>query len=804
MQLIHRRLAWRRSTALITLAALAGAGWSPAGAAETATTDDAAGASPPAAGGAVQEVVVTARRREESVSKVPVAVTALGAADLAQRAITTDADLQRSVPGLTIRETFNPNFQNYSIRGQTIDAFSSSRPAVVAYFNDVQTPQGSSSAFYDLSSIQVLKGPQGTLFGRNATGGAVLYSTALPRNTFDGYLTASAGNYGMGGAQGAMDLPLISDTLLVRLAGLISSRDGYVDNLFTGEKLGSARQQSGRITILARPTSRLQLITTYQYSGTRAADVGTEIYTLNPCGVNYNGAYKLNTTVGCFYSPELDKVIGVPGLWNAFLAAHPGVPAGGVPAELALQRAWGPWTTSLDEPEGTRVLGNQITQSLKYEISPDMTFKAIVGYGRQNTHLHGDLDGTPFPIEHNYNYQTGQTGPAFNASDYSEEAQILGTALGGRFKYIGGAYFSQELVRNLINLEVFNITPIVQPTPDSYVYGVHTESQAMFFQGTYDIGDLIHVQNVRFTAGARYTWEQNRIDQYYGSVLYGAPSERETAKDPSWQFGLEYQIFPELLLYVNQRGSWRGGGFNASAPPVDTTAASGGNLFLPETTTDLEAGAKYSGLLWSRPARLNVDVYDQVVDNVQRAAQLASASGNIIAATANVPQAEVTGVEVDGDFAPIAWLRVGGSFAWTDARYTKGNLVLLGNPLTYNSYADTPEFTGDVFVQIGLPVPQAWGALSARGDVYAQSVQYFSNEAFSTQPGTAITGYHLVNLHLDWNGVFGSRYSVSAFANNVANQPYWTGGNAQQDSAGFSVATPGLPRMFGASVTARF
>jgi len=126
------------------------------------------------------EIVVTAQRRSENLEKTPVAVSVVSGEDLSKRQIVSESDLQAAVPGLTVRATSSSEQLNYAIRGQSVDAFSGSRPAVLPYIDEVQVNNNSSTAFYDLASVQVLKGPQGTLFGRNATGGAVLFTTAKP------------------------------------------------------------------------------------------------------------------------------------------------------------------------------------------------------------------------------------------------------------------------------------------------------------------------------------------------------------------------------------------------------------------------------------------------------------------------------------------------------------------------------------------------------------------------------------------------------------------------------------------------
>ncbi len=130
------------------------------------------------------EIIVTARRREESLSKVPIAITAIDGADLAKRAIVNENDLQAAVPGLVIRQNGGIHSFNYSIRGQSVDTFTNSPPSVLPYVNEVQISTLSASTFYDMGGIQVLKGPQGTLFGRNATGGAVLYRPRRPATSW--------------------------------------------------------------------------------------------------------------------------------------------------------------------------------------------------------------------------------------------------------------------------------------------------------------------------------------------------------------------------------------------------------------------------------------------------------------------------------------------------------------------------------------------------------------------------------------------------------------------------------------------
>ncbi len=179
-------------------------------------------------------ICVTARRTSEDISKVPVTVSILSSETLTEANITTESDLRSISPGLTVRASASGNQLNYTIRGQSQDAFSNVRPGVLPYVNEVQIASagGASTAFYDLANIQVLKGPQGTLFGRSATGGAVLFETRKADiDTVEGYGSLLVGTYDALKIEGAVNVPIVPGSVGLRVAGFHSQRDGYQKNL---------------------------------------------------------------------------------------------------------------------------------------------------------------------------------------------------------------------------------------------------------------------------------------------------------------------------------------------------------------------------------------------------------------------------------------------------------------------------------------------------------------------------------------------------------------------------------------------
>ena len=216
----------------------------------------------------LKEVVVTALKRREGLEHVPVTVSVLTSKELSEQSITTEADLQTAVPGLLIRQGPNPSLFNYVIRGESLDTYSGSVPGVQPYIDNVPLSSLSPTSFYDIQSIQVLKGPQGTLFGRNTTGGAVLYTTARPTNKFGGYVSVQYGNLNRLITDGAINLPIVRDKVLLRLAGTHTSGGAYMYNLYSGQHLGNDIESSGRATLLVSPTTNLTNLTTVEYSKT--------------------------------------------------------------------------------------------------------------------------------------------------------------------------------------------------------------------------------------------------------------------------------------------------------------------------------------------------------------------------------------------------------------------------------------------------------------------------------------------------------------------------------------------------------
>jgi len=726
----------------------------------------------------ISDIVVTARRTDEKLRDVPVAVTAFGAKALEERGITSEMDLQVATPGLLVRETTSSNQLNYAIRGQSVDAFSYSTPAVVAYFNDVQTFNNSATAFFDLQGIQVLKGPQGTLFGRNATGGAVLYSAQKPTEDFEGYLKAGYGNYANREIQGAINIPL-ADGVALRLSGSTQTRDGYQHNLLTDTWINSIDYRVARGSLLIKPTgSGFENVTVVQYGDYGGYSSGLKLQNYYPVGTP-----GVSTTFASIYTPGFQSPTNpaVNALFNG-TGITPG--AAGF---LQLQKSFGYYDVALNTNDDHKAYQTFVSNTTTYAIGSNATVKNIFGYNRDYSYDKTDLDGSP------YSYFSVGNGPGNNAGytngtkQWSDELQLSGVAADGRLKYIAGAYVSQE--RTYVRIP-FAVAPeaFVDPFAAVYAFTNIDKSEALYTQLTYKLAEHLNL-----TGGFRYTWEDISIQQGSDSLFAGANGDQKNSK-PSWLIGLDYKVTPDLLVYFNQRGSWRAGGWNGTSL-VNGVA----DPFNPETTYDFELGAKYAGRLAGMPTSVNIAIYDQYIKNVQRVVYT-----GLGAQAGNVGEARVRGVELDGSLRPTAWLELGGAFDYTDAVFTNNQAINGGVTFYYGPYGDAPKYSGSVYARAHMQLPADKGQLVLRGEVYTVSSFYYSNLANTIAPGTEIDGHTVANARLEWNNVFGTKLNASAYVNNLTDKHYMSGGNALAGIQGSNATMPGAPRMYGMDVTIKF
>lgn len=727
------------------------------------------------------DIIVTAQRKSEALERAPVAVSVVTQEVLAQRAVLSESDLQIALPGLTVKTGQNENQLNFSLRGQTIDPFSSSRPSVLPYFNEVQVGGVGATAIYDLSSVQVLKGPQGTLFGRNATGGAVLYTSAKPTNDFNGYITGRAGNLNAWQLDAAVNIPLVDDKVLLRVAAFVQRRDGFQYNQFRDERLGEVRRENARVSLTLKPTTGFTNDLVVDFGRSDGRSLSSVVYNVLPVG---SPAF---VPFNFLFSPAVDTVFG-DGAWSAYLAANPKVDPNGLLSFAEAQKARGPYVVNVDAPNFYRQRKLVMSNVSTVDLGDNTQIKNIFGYVRTKFSGAGEFDGTPFGGNGN-----GPDGRAGLINQLSNELQVLGTAFDDRLDYVAGVYYSHETDDTRSQSIIFDLSPVSPPIEQINNGKFTNETIAGYAQATLTI-----VGNLRATAGVRYTSENIKFvraaDDAY--VINPRPEynfdQDRTFNKMAWTLGLENQFDANLLVYAKSRRSFRSGGFNYFAPPTEGFGNTTGGTYRPEVATDVELGLKYRGNAGNMPVMLGLAAYNMWVKDIQRAFY-AQIFGNLAAITVNVPKAEITGVELDGSIEPTEWLTLGGSLNYTNARYTDNLVEVVGNPAAvFDTYPDTPKWSGAVFADIKAPINDRLTA-NLRSDLYSQSFNFFSSTAKSLTEGARIPAYTLVNFRAGISDD-DSGWSLAGIVKNAFNRTYFTGGVGFANIFSLNTAVPGEPR----------
>jgi iron complex outermembrane recepter protein len=767
--------------------------------------------------GALQEIIVTARRQNENLERTPVAVDFLSNTTLSEQHVTSEQDLQTAVPGLLGMNASSSAQLSFALRGQSIGQASYTSPTVLVYFNELQTSGLATTTFFDLQSVQVLKGPQGTLFGRNSTGGAVLYTTTQPGKEFDGYVVYTAGNFNEQKLEGAVTIPLVEWASL-RLAAVDEHRDGYEHNIYLNTDAGSVDNQYFRGTLLLTPLDALESVTTIQY-GKQGGD---------------SAAFKIaNANTTCPPSPNCTAAQLYP----------PGVPTGGMyPAKLASyngilnfiamegkQPFWNVWST-VDDAHAAQL--KVLVNSTTFKLNDDLSIKNIVGYdqeiARDGAQPANAANGSPFQIATN-----GPGSGIINTSEqYSDELRLAGTALNKRLDYQVGVFYDRdnEGINDALNEGcgsfAFPVTPAnpggcaIPGRGIAYNFETDEESRAVFGQLNFEI-----IDNLRATAGFRETWEDislRYIDDGSPEDLYqleGVPLPPVSSEhEPSWTLGLDYQLTPETLLYIAQRGGFRVGGFNGLSV-IATSAGTRSDSFKPEIARDLELGIKYAGRLGVVPVRINADVYEERVRDAQEVVFSGLAS-----VTTNANKTQTDGFELNAQIDLTSWLQAGLNYAFTDARFTDGTShytqvdpvsgAILDRTVILGPDANAPRNTGSFYVRVAHDLPNSLGQLVVRQDIYSQSYFYDTSLAGSVlipyngigplDPNSRIGGYTLLNARVEWNRIAGSKFNAAAYVRNMLNKQYEAGGLGFAPVLGIDNVLLGTPRMAGLEVGFKF
>lgn len=730
----------------------------------------------------LQEVVVTATRRRENILSVPVAVSAFSGAELRTRHVETAVDLASYVPSLSVSSGVDRDDYTFAIRGMGPTGGSGpgavlggGGTGVVTYFAEVPISGGGPGLFYDLQSVQVAKGPQGTLFGKNTTGGVVLFVPERPGNDFEGYVRIGGGDYNLKSGTAVLNVPLVTDRLLVRLAVQALSRRGFtIDRgpIFPGQDYDNRKYWAARLSVVARPIDGLE---NYTILSALRSDEHGDGYVLS--AVNPSGPFA--------------------SLLLPFLAQ---------------QQAAGVRSTSLSDSEVDRRYNYGVINRTTWSATDQVTVKNILSYQVQKWRNGNDIDASPYVINDLVAPRNGAWHT--QVGTYTEEPQLQGTALHGNLRYTAGAYYEDG--RNIgtqpyeVDVALGNFI-IVQPDQSN-----SERSRAAYGQTTYKLGGIAHsLSRWALTAGYRYTWDQYAygISAYSPSLanacltvpgVYPQSSctfaASGSSSGSSWTVGLEYHPQRNTLAYVRSSRGYVPGGFNPSLAFTPGGIDLPQFRFAPESVTDVELGVKSAFTLAGTPVQTEADIFDSDFRNIQRLVSETLPGGVESNFTANASEARVDGFELQATAAPAKGLRLSASYSYNHGKYTKIDPAaapsLVGIPFAY-----LPQNKLSATVSYALPLPETVGQLVLDA-AYSYQSRYF--DAPAVQPLDYISGYGLLNGRVEWRQVLGSAFDISAFVTNATDRVYRVGQYSNYVTDGRVTSFYGEPRMFGVDVEYRF
>jgi|SRR5690625_1442791 len=746
--------------ALLALAAAAGA---------EPTTTAPARAEPAAA---FEEIVVTARRREESLQNVSIAVTALDQAALQSKGIDTVSDLQYAVPSMTLYGPYRDS-PILSLRGQGGYTPGGS-PSVVMYLNEVPMPTsaqagsaggvlGGPGLFHDLENIQVLKGPQGTLFGRNTTGGAILVQTRRPDDELGGSLEVTAGNYSLRGFEGVLNAPLVEDRLLMRLAVKTSKRNGFTKVQATpghpgGKRLDDVDYVSARLTTLLRLGERLENETIIDYLDSETHGTSAILRHVNP-----SLELAPNLQLGMLF-PELSTLLQAQ-------------------QQLGIRRQ-----LPLSVNPRSSMDRTSITNLTRYELNEQLTLRNILSYTKAEYFQTIDADGTFLPLFD----PVAEVYSPYVTRQYTEEIQLQGSH--GMLDWTAGLFFLENPTRDHY--------PMQRNTAlgnDTYVGTREGErSRALYAQSDVDLGQW--VEGLKLIMGMRHTRDtiirKNRDLQGNGNCTAAFADANCVAQGRSkfsattGVLGLDYQLTDDTLVYLASRRGFRAGGFNITGALPDEQS------YDPEYVTDVEAGIKSNTALGSSLLRWDAAVYQQRYTDIQLPRFYADPQGRPIPVIENTGKARIRGLELQSDLRLTARLDLGLHFSWLDYSFRR-----LSSGVEKPIVTNIPRYKYGLNASYALPIDPAWGELRLSANWNWQDDSYISA---TEDPYARQRRYGLLHIDVSWESIGGQPVDVSLFMNNAGNRKYAIGGLPMSDILGSSTLTYGEPRMWGARLRYHF
>lgn len=729
-------------------AALSAALASPAVAQTAAPPPTAAAASTSAEPGqAIEEVVVTARQRTEQLRDVPAAVTAFTSAAIEARGIEHPRDFIQSVPNVTMVETQNVGTSFVVIRGISQARNSEPSVAVVVDGETMTNPAAFNQELFDIDQIEVLKGPQGALYGRDAIGGAIIINTKPPTNDWTGQVRVGAGNGGSYKAQGEVSGPITSDgSLKTRTAVSYTGASGYIQNTYLGKPADPVKDLNVRERLLWTPTANF------------TADLRLSMDQLNTQGFYYN-------------------IVSPPNVNNTSLPVRVNNPG--------------------EDDRNLYDASLKLSDQLSYG-----TLSSITSFNSSREILTGDAFNF-LPIKESLLYQFfgfDLNQSFYLASQYLSQEVRFTSPTDKKFRWITGAYVlgTQRFIStgNMVDtgngVSSLYKAPTTNPLNPSSTFladSQHNIAYALYLDTSTNLTDKLE-----FSANFRYDSDHRRnVTDTPTAFLPSAQAFTGQVREHTWdafqpQFILRYKPQDNLNLYASYSRGFRSGGFNqtgVAAVAVQSGIVNVGDTFQAETADTYEAGFKSS--MFNRRLNFNAAAYETISHNGYFFIFLAANSTQNLG---NINEVRYTGFDMDATAKLGMGFTLDAAFGYTDSDVTK-------YPLKSRVGEDAP-LVSRYTANLGLQYQREIGArtdLVARIDYSRIGPTYFWEVDGSAPDILTRNPVDLVDVRATLRQ---GPWSISGFAKNLTNTIY----NAEYSPGGFVFKA--LPRRYGFELTRTF
>lgn len=720
--------------------------------------------------GGLDVIVVTATKRSESVQDVPIAITAITGDSLSARGIDDPKSLSKAVPGLNVAVTSGYGGRvNYTLRGVGLNTYSAVQEAAVAVYQDevyAASSNGTMFSLFDVERIEVLRGPQGTLFGRSASGGLVNFIARKPTGNADGYLTLGLGTYGERRLEAAQNVPLDPDGRnALRVSLRYEGSDGFVKNEAGGENLEGGDLYAGRVQLWLEPADGLTVLLRGEY-GEFDSDHAT--------GYKPKPTYKNSDGLSQAIAPD-ENIYGAPG------------------GDLFGYRndSSDYWSTESGNPAFKYTERTFLSGRIDWDLG-DVTLTSLTGYIDDHSRALEDTDSTPV------NFITyGSDG---GSEQFQQEIRLSSSDSLAPFRWtIGGFYFDYK-VDSYVNAQLpIGIPPFGIDTPISLETFADQKrhSYAGFGEVQFSLSPQFSV-----TAGARIEKESAKFkfNQVYTplglttAVLGAAPVTFSPALngdlariDKTFYSGgitLNYTPSNDVLVYASLKRGVKPGGFSTPLSGIPTSDFK----FNEEKLDALEAGIK-SDLLDGK-LRVNASAFHYWYNDYQAVQYEATRTF-----TGNT-DARVTGVDLEIIFAPTRDFEFGLSGGYIDAvakdipLFAPGGLVVRDRRMP-----NAPKLSVNAYMQYRTDL--AGGELTLRAEEIYRSKTFYE---IQNAPALAQDAYHTEDISANWRM---GDWTISGVVSNLFNEKYRAYVQDNTDF-GFVIETPAKPRMFSMRVTKRW